>query len=71
MTEKTLPLTSSELLAFARKAGTPFHIYDARAIRKNAEDMLDAFSWFDGFINYFAVKALPNVNILRILASSL
>lgn len=69
MTEKTLPLTSSELLAFARKAGTPFHIYDGRAIRKNAEDMLDAFSWSDGFINYFAVKALPNVNILRILAS--
>lgn len=69
MTEKTLPLTSSELLDFARKAGTPFHIYDGRAIRKNAKDMLDAFSWSDGFINYFAVKALPNVNILRILAS--
>ena len=69
MTEKRLPLSSSELKAFAEYVGTPFHIYDGPAIRKNAEDMKKAFSWADGFINYFAVKALPNVNILRLLAS--
>ena len=70
MTEKKLPLASSTLIDFAKKNGTPFHIYDGIAIRKNAEDMLSAFSWSDGFINYFAVKALPNVNILRLLASA-
>ena len=67
MTEKRLPLLDEELRAFAGRVGTPFHIYDGRAIRKNAREMLDAFSWSDGFINYFAVKALPNVNILRLL----
>ncbi len=69
MTEKKLPLDSNELKAFALKVGTPFHIYDGRAIRRNAEDMKAAFSWAEGFINYFAVKALPNIAILRLLAS--
>ena len=68
MTEKLLPLSDSVLSEFARNAGTPFHIYDGRSIRKNAEDMLSAFSWAPGFVNYFAVKALPNVNIIRLLA---
>ena len=67
MTEKRLPLPDKDLQAFAAKAGTPFHIYDGRAIRQNAMDMLSAFSWADGFVNYFAVKALPNVNIVRLL----
>ena len=70
MTEKKLPLASSTLIDFAKRNGTPFHIYDGISIRKNAENMLSAFSWSDGFINYFAVKALPNVNILRLLASA-
>ena len=69
MTEKKLPLPAEELKAFAERVGTPFHIYDGRAIRRNAESMMDAFSWSEGFINYFAVKALPNVNILRLLAA--
>ena len=69
MTEKRLPLPSEELEALARKVGTPFHIYHGPWIRKNAEDMMRAFSWNQGFVNYFAVKALPNVNILRMLGS--
>ena len=69
MTEKNLPLSDNELMQLASRVGTPFHIYDGNAIRSNAREMLDAFSWSDGFINYFAVKALPNANILRILAS--
>ena len=42
MTEKRLPLPDKDLQAFAAKAGTPFHIYDGRAIRQNAMDMLSA-----------------------------
>ena len=68
MSEKTLPLAPAMLSEFAERVGTPFNIYDGRAIRRNARDMMNAFSWSDGFINYFAVKALPNVNILRLLA---
>lgn len=68
MTEKNLPLPSDELKALAGKVGTPFHIYDGRAIAENARAFYKAFSWSEGFINYFAVKALPNINILRLLA---
>lgn len=68
MTEKNLPLSSQDLASLARKVGTPFHIYDGRAIKANANAFYDAFSWSEGFINYFAVKALPNINILRLLA---
>ncbi len=46
---------------------TPFHIYDEKAIRKNARDLYKAFSWNKGFCEYFAVKATPNPSILKIL----
>ena len=69
MSEKRLPLDSSELIRFAKTVGTPFHIYDGDAIKANIRSMAEAFSWADGFINYFAVKALPNISILRLIAA--
>lgn len=68
MSEKKLPLSDEDLISLARKVGTPFHIYDGNAIRERARAMNSAFSWSEGFVNYFAVKALPNVNILSLLA---
>lgn len=68
MSKKNLPLPESVLKEFADKVPTPFHIYDGMAIRENAKEMMRAFSWSDDFINYFAVKALPNVNVVRLLA---
>ena len=68
MTEKKLPLADDSIRNLAEHLGTPFHIYDGRAIRANARAMRKAFSWSEGFINYFAVKALPNISILRLLA---
>ncbi len=65
---KKLPFTHEELLAIAEKYGTPFHLYDERAIRQNARDFYKAFSWVKpSFKNFFAVKALPNPAILKIL----
>ena len=69
MTEKNLLLEENELISLAKKVGTPFNIYDGDAIEKNAEDMKAAFSWAPEFTNFFAVKALPNINILKLLAS--
>lgn len=46
---------------------TPFHIYDEAGIRRTARALKDAFSWNPGFKEYFAVKATPNPEILRIL----
>jgi diaminopimelate decarboxylase len=67
MTEKTLPFTHERLAEIAREHTTPFHIYDEAAIRKNARRLLSAFSWNEGFKEYYAVKAAPNPFLLSIL----
>lgn len=46
---------------------TPFHIYDEKGIRETGEELIRAFSGIDGFREYFAVKALPNPAILKIM----
>lgn len=47
--------------------GTPFHIYDESGIRQTCRSLNAAFRILPGFREYFAVKALPNPRILRIL----
>lgn len=49
---------------------TPFYLYDAAAIRAAARQLHDAFGWATGFVNYFAVKATPTPQILRLLADA-
>lgn len=51
----------------AQKFATPFHLYDEKGIRNTAQKLKKAFSWCADFKEYFAVKALPNPAILRIL----
>lgn len=46
---------------------TPFHLYDEKGIRENARKVNQAFSWNEGFKEYFAVKATPNPKIIQIL----
>lgn len=48
--------------------GTPFHIYDARGITATYREMTRAFG-AEPFRQYFAVKALPNPNILSLLVA--
>jgi diaminopimelate decarboxylase len=50
----------------AEHFGTPFHIYDELGILASAERLATAFADLP-FHEYFAVKALPNLTILRIL----
>jgi diaminopimelate decarboxylase len=47
--------------------GTPFHIYDEIGIRDTGQIVIDAFSHLEGFKEYYAVKALPNPAILKIM----
>jgi len=47
--------------------GTPFHIYDEAGIRETGQNFINAFSRLKGFREYYAVKALPNPHILRIM----
>jgi diaminopimelate decarboxylase len=68
MSDKTFPLSRAELDAVTRRYPTPFYLYDEGAIRKNARAVLSAFSDFPLFKEHFAVKALPNPFILKLLA---
>ena len=65
---KKEPFVSYEQLkAITQQYPTPFHLYDERGIRKNAEALKKAFSWNKGYKEYFAVKATPNPFLVEIL----
>ena len=63
------PLSHAQLIELAKKFPTPFYIYDEKAIRENVKYFYKAFSIFPSFTEYFAVKALPNPYILKVLES--
>jgi diaminopimelate decarboxylase len=67
MREKKLPFTRAQIEKILEIYPTPFHLYDERGIRQSIRQLRQAFAWVDGFTNYFAVKALPNPFILRIM----
>jgi diaminopimelate decarboxylase len=69
MSEKTFPLSKGELEELVKKHPTPFYLYDEGAIRENVRAMKKAFAVLPGFTEHFAVKALPNPFILKILAA--
>ena len=65
MPNLTLPDTVFEQAA--AQFPTPFHLYDEAGLRHRARQLNEAFAWCPDFREYFAVKALPNPAILRIL----
>lgn len=66
-----LDITESELFNIIKEVGTPFHIYDEKLILDNLNNFLKCMSnKFKDFRQYFAVKALPNPNILKILLNN-
>lgn len=67
MEKKTLPFTQQQVRRIIQHVPTPFYLYDKQGIRNTARQLNGAFSWAQGFKNYFAVKALPNPSILSIL----
>ena len=61
-------VTLDKVREIAKEYPTPFHLYDEKGIRANAQALKDAFAWNKGYKEYFAVKATPNpflINILR------
>ena len=60
-------VTLEQLQEIVKDHPTPFHLYDERGIRENARALYRAFSWNPGFKEYFAVKATPNPQILKLL----
>lgn len=65
--EKKPFVTREQLEEIIREHPTPFHLYDEKGIRENARRLQEAFSWNQGFKEYFAVKATPNPYLLQIL----
>lgn len=64
---KPLPFSEATVRAIAEDFPTPFYLYDEQGIRESCHRLTSAFSWVDGFRNYFAVKATPNPHILDII----
>ena len=62
------PLSHERLLELAKKFPTPFYLYDEKAIRDNMAEFTKAFSIFPKFTEHFAVKAMPNPYMLKVLA---
>jgi diaminopimelate decarboxylase len=67
MVSKDLPFTKEDIQEIMKKYPTPFHIYDEKAIIENTRRLKVAFREIPGFKEFFAVKALPNPFILKIL----
>ncbi len=64
---RKIPFDKAWIEETAKKWPTPFHVYDAKAIRDNARRLRKAFAWNDGFREYFAVKATPNPHLMKLL----
>jgi diaminopimelate decarboxylase len=64
---KTLPFDEARVREIIRDYPTPFYLYDERGIREEARRLNAAFGWCGGFKEHFAVKALPNPYILKIV----
>ncbi len=60
-------VTKEQIEKIVKEYPTPFHIYDEKGIRENAEKLRQAFAWNKGFREYFAVKATPNPFLIDIL----
>lgn len=65
--QKTVFTTKEKIQEIASVYPTPFHLYDEIGIRETAKRVLSAFSWNEGFREYYAVKACPNPFILKLL----
>ncbi len=64
---KTPFVTLPQVQELVKTYPTPFYLYDETGIRNCARRLKAAFAWNPGFREYFAVKATPNPQILKIL----
>lgn len=65
---KIIPFTLEELDELKSQYSTPYYLYDGDAIKANGINYINTFkNKFYEFKQFFAVKALPNPSILKIL----
>ncbi len=61
--ERLFPVTEQ----LVKHYGSPFHIYDEVGIRETGENLKKLFAGVVGFREYYAVKALPNPEIMKLM----
>jgi len=64
-----VPFSKSQIEELLTEHSSPVYLYDTPAIRARAQQLAAAFDWMPDYRNYFAVKALPNPYILKLLAA--
>lgn len=67
---KPLFLSEAHLDQLATQLPTPFYLYDEASILTRIESLQKAFSWNEGYREYFAIKANPNPHILQLFTSN-
>ncbi|MDR2170234.1 MAG: diaminopimelate decarboxylase [Planctomycetaceae bacterium] len=66
---KELKYSDEFIRLLADQYPTPFYLYDERMLREKARLFNRAFEWNAGYKEYFAVKANPNPELLKIFRS--
>lgn len=67
MIGKKLPFTKEQIEQIIKTYPTPFHIYDEKGMMAYARKFNEAFSWNEGFKEYYAIKAAPNPFLMKLL----
>lgn len=67
MIGKKLPFTKEQIEQISKTYPTPFHIYDEKGMTAYARKFNEAFSWNEGFKEYYAIKAAPNPFLMKLL----
>jgi len=62
-------MTNQDLLAIADEFGTPVYVYDAEKIKFQYNRLRNAFSKIEDLQINYAVKALSNLSILKLISS--
>jgi len=65
---KKIPFDLKRIKEIIQTYPTPFHMYDESGFKSVAQNLNNAFSWNQGFKEYFAVKATPTPRIIRSLS---
>lgn len=64
---KNKNMQNQDLVQLAQEFGTPLYVYDAEKIISQYNRLTKAFSKVENFKVHYAVKALSNVNVLKLL----
>jgi len=68
---KPLPLSAGELDNIAQKFGTPYQLYQEDAMVDNVKALIEEFTSAGfNFTQFYAVKALPNPAVLKLLVDA-